>query len=193
MEKRKESPEGWVSACIPPICALALPALGTAGAQGLLGGGLTLGTMVSTAVHSLAFPDQGIPEARPPSPSSFCFCASGFMCAWAWNPSWGFWGTLCLGHYSYRARPGKSPSPTTTAGGGGEQAGGLSSGEAGGAPTSSDSQNVGSSPPRPLPGAFFLPPTSHGSWFQSLVSSLQGPWGGWEPHFAVEETEAQGG
>lgn len=79
LEKEKETPEGQVSACIPPMCALALPALGTAGTLGSLGGGRALGTMVSTAVHSLAFPDQGIPEARPHSPSSFCICPSGFI------------------------------------------------------------------------------------------------------------------
>lgn len=61
---------------------------------------------------------KGLPEARPHSPSRFCFCTSGFMCTWAWTPSWGVRETLCLGHYSYGARPGKFPAPTITAGGG---------------------------------------------------------------------------
>lgn len=66
---------------------------------------------------------KGLPEARPHSPSRFCFCTSGFMCTWAWTPSWGVRETLCLGHYSYGARPGKFPAPAITAGGG-NQAGG---------------------------------------------------------------------
>lgn len=92
------------------------------------------------------------------------------MCA-AWTSSWGVWGMLCLGHYSYRARPGKSPDPASTAGGGSQlglvawtsqHAGGL------GETHPSDSQGGRSSLLGPTWGP---PPHSWGLAHKALVSS----------------------